>query len=64
MLVVHENPGITQTEAAIAKGMDKATLGQMIDVLENKKLIVSEETNGFDVWKLKDYIDDKLGEKI
>lgn len=29
----------------------------------HEALTVSDETNGFDVWKLKDYIDDKLKER-
>ncbi|HZW49698.1 MAG TPA: MarR family transcriptional regulator [Bacillota bacterium] len=43
LLVLYEKPGITQVEAAAIKRIDKATMGQMIDTLEKKKMVMREK---------------------
>jgi DNA-binding MarR family transcriptional regulator len=40
MLIVKENPGITQIEAAKIQRIDRTSIGQLIDLLEEKQLLM------------------------
>jgi DNA-binding MarR family transcriptional regulator len=39
MLIVSENPNITQVEVANIQRVDRTTMGQLIDLLEDKQLL-------------------------
>jgi DNA-binding MarR family transcriptional regulator len=39
LLIVGENPNVTQVEAANIQRVDRTTMGQLIDLLEDKQLL-------------------------
>lgn len=40
LLIIHEHPKLTQKEIALLQRVDQTTMGQIIDQLEEKKLVV------------------------
>lgn len=40
LLIIHEHPNLTQKEIALLQRIDQTTIGQIIDQLEEKQLVI------------------------